>query len=398
MAPTLFIPKIASKDFKEHEAQIEKNTAVALELLQCIKGAKPAQYTRNHTATFAEISKEVENLIGSSSKLKRNVRDNEPLDKLSAMERALRHVIWSYIRDEESCSSRKFEDTDFDSQKHFAEMEKWICYTVADSQRLTVMKDDFEKNKRYHQLKKNRLEALRTDPSSIDQIAQPSMDLEAEYKNVVDREIVVEKRIRYNNLSIKTSLKNDTLVDAENAAYLKPIQEKRLDQLVNLLESFKPLLAREAILQRLTIKHIEGQLGIWRYLDWNPEVRDRAELEADNCCHQWWMPNEEKRLQGVRLLTKNELSERAEKKQSAVQQKAAARGSGGEDEKSKQRDKMLQEIIQLQQRIGRKEGDDDGDVKSQGEGDSKVADAEEVVISIEQSVVKEKGLFGLKAE
>ena len=397
VAPTIFIPKLAPLDFTAHETQIEKNTAVAIELVRCIKGPKPEPYTRKHTATFHELSTEVESLIGSASKLRRDVRDYEPLDKLSAMERSLRHVMWSYIRDEEGNSKNLYEDPSFDADAYFSGLEKWISYTNADQQRIERMKDEFERNKRYFQLKQKRLEALKSDPNAADHVTLPTMDFEAEYKNVADREVVVEKRIRYNTLNIKTTLKDEAAIDAEMAAYLRPIQLKRLDQICDLLEAFKPLLAREAILQRLTIKHLEGQLGIWRYLDWNPEVRDRAELEADNNCQQWWMPNEEKRLQGVRLYTKTELSERAEKRQLAVVKKATTKLSGADDEQSKQREKLLQEIINMQQRIGRKEGDEEEDTKSQVQLDRPAAE-EEVLISIDKDVVKEKGLFGLSAE
>ena len=391
VSPTIFIPKLASKDFGEHEKQIQKNTEVALELIRCVKGPKPQPYERKFTDTFQQLSDEVENLLGSSAQLRRDVRDYEPLDKLTAMERALRHVIWSYIRDDSS-STKNFEDPSFNAEAYFAEMEKWLCYTTADGTRLATLRDDFEKNQRFYQLKKARLEALKSGSDKVEQITQPTMDLESEYKNAVDRETIVEKRIRYNNLSIKTTLRDDAAIEAENAEYVRPTQAKRLDQLFTLLEAFKPLLAREAINQRLTIKHLEGQLGVWRYLDWNPEVRDRAELEADNCCQQWWMPNEEKRLTSVRLLSKNELSERAEKHQSTVQQKTASRATG--DDKAKEREALLQEIIQLQQRIGRKEADEDAGA-AQIESNNQGAKAEEVVIHVDARVVKEKGLFGL---
>merc|ERR1712100_333390 len=106
------------------------------------------------------------------------------------------------------------------------------------------------------------------------------------------------------------------------------------DELVEMLEKFKPILAREAIMQRLTIKHLEGQLGVWRYMDWNPEVRDRAELEADNYAYHWWMEFEEKRLLAIRLRSVNEAKANAEKVQateiakSEANRQIASPGSG----------------------------------------------------------------------
>jgi len=383
VAPTLYIPKVNPD--RPIEQQVERNTASALELLRLAKGPKPAPYTRKYKQTFEELSQEVEALLGSAEKMRRPIKDNEPLDKLGAMERALRHALVAWMKD--------------DGRYDFAAMEKWLVYTGLDSQKVSQLRQVVEKKEKYAAFRKKRAEAGATAA----QITAPSIQLQREYDNVVDREVLVEKRVRYDTLARNTTARNDAAIDSENAAYVKPIQDRRLDQIVELLEKFKPMLAREAILQRLTIKHLEGQLGIWRYLDWNPELRDRAELEADNYANQWWNPNEEKRLGQIRLRSKNELSEVVEKNQARrlADKPQRAVSSGGDNAVTAAREKLLAEIIRMQQRVGRKEDADDAAVKSSGDSDAKAAAAaaaraaEEAANRVPEAVVAEKGLIGL---
>ena len=348
VAPVLHFAAAEPKVPKDE--QIKKNTAIALYLIKKFKGPVPAPYTRRHTQTFEQVEKEVEALVGGAEKMRRKVNDDQPMDKVTLIERCLRHGVWSYLKDE-----GKF---------NFAQMEKWLVYTPADESRLISLRRDAELKEKYAAFKKKRQESGTTG------ISTPAFEWKAEYAASNDREVVVEKRMRYDALAINTTDRDEAAVDAVLEQYRRPKQQQRLDALVVMLESFKPVIAREAIMQRLTIKHLEGQLGVWRYLDWNPEVRDRAELETDNYCQQWWMEFEEKRLAQVRLRSKNEVKDVMEKSQAAI---AAASSSttksvakGGSEQAA--RDKLMQEILRLQSRIGKKDDDEAAAPKKEEKG------------------------------
>jgi hypothetical protein len=270
--------------------------------------------------------------------MRRKVTDDQPMDKLTLMERCLRHALWMYLKE--------------DGKYDFAAMEKWLVYTQLDESKINQLKREVETKEKYAAYKLKRTE--QGGPA----VNLPLFNWAAEYSAAVDREVLVEKRLRYDNLAINTTERDEKAIDAVLEQYRRPAQDKRLDELVDMLEKFKPVLAREAIMQRLTVKHLEGQLGVWRYMDWNPEVRDRAELEADNYCQQWWAEFEEKRLAAVRLRSANEVKELAEKSQAA---QIAAQGSkttakavkGSGD--SAAREKLLREVLALQARIGKKD-------------------------------------------
>jgi len=333
VAPVLHFPtapKIA------RDQQIAKNTQVAVTLTKRFKGEAPAPYTRKHTASIEQVEKEIEMLLGGAEKMRKNVTDDQPMDKLTLMERCLRHGLWSYKKDE--------------GAHDFAAYQKWLVYTPNDQARLTQLRREVDLKEKY-----NALKARRAAEGGA-AISMPTVDWTKEYSAAIDREIVAEKRYRYDVLSANTRERDESKIEELNKQYLKATQDKRLDSLVDLLERFKPVLAREAIMQRLTIKHLEGQLGIWRYLDWCPEVRDRAELEVDNGALQWWMQWEEKRLMQVRLRSKNEVAEVMEKAQNELAAKStttnagAVKGSGNEA-----RDKLLKEVLALQARINQRD-------------------------------------------
>ena len=377
VAPVIFIPRF---DREKNKSEIlEKNTNTAIELLRCIKGNKPPAYVRKYSHSFRDLSTEVENLIGSAAKLRKNIQDDEPSDKLTAIERMLRHALWSYLKDEGS--------------SNFAEMDKWLVYTQLDMQKSAALRSEHEKRVKYESFKAERKRTGGAE--NVSHLTPPEMNLAEEYNNVIDREVVVEKRWRYDALSRHSTERNEAAIKKENAAYLKPIQARRLDYIVELLEKFKPMLAHEAIMQRLTIKHLEGQLGQWRYLDWNPEVRDRAELEADNNFPFSHMPHEEKRLLSVHLKSKAELIELAEKTQAHI---AAKKSSGkriaGTDGASLNREKLIAEIVRLQQRAARKETDAEvaEDPKERNSGSTQ---AEEESVTVSDEAVQKHGLLGL---
>jgi len=336
VAPVLHFPALSATQPKDQ--QVKKNTKVALELVKRFKGEIPAAYTRKSTATSDSIEKEIEALLGGAAKLRKAVTDDQPMDKLTLMERCLRHGLWSYLKDE--------------GKLDFNQIQKWIVYTPSDE-------TSFAKLKRAEELKVTlaNFRKVRAEKGLPD-APLPNTNWAQEYKQAVDREVVAEKRFRYDQLAVNTTDRDEAQIEALLAQYRKPVQEKRLDDLVELLEKFKPVLAREAIMQRLTIKHLEGQLGVWRYLDWNPEVRDRAELECDLNGLQWWSPLEERRLLKVRLRSKTEVAEVMEKSQNAKAAEIEAANPSVKQVSSGDnatRDKLLKEVLALQARMNRRE-------------------------------------------
>lgn len=332
VAPVLNLGQVKPKLSKEE--QVKKNTNIAIDMIRRFKGDAPKAYTRRHTKSFEEIQKEVETLLGGAEKMRKKTTDDAPMDKLSVMERCLRHGVWSYLKEE--------------GKYDFAEMEKWLVYTGTDVSRLGQLKREAELKGKYAAFKTKRAEKGGSDA------CLPAFNWSTEYSKTVDRELVEEKRNRYDVMAANTTARDEAAIEAVLGSYRKSAQDERLDKLVDMLERFKPVLAREAILQRLTIKHLEGQLGVWRYMDWMPDVRDRAELEADNYCHQWFLECEEKRLLTIRLRSKNEVKEVMEKKQAEMISSSAQTSSasaGGKDDSARQ--KLLAEVLALQAKVGR---------------------------------------------
>ncbi|EPY20318.1 hypothetical protein STCU_00788 [Strigomonas culicis] len=343
VAPVLYFPPTSTAQASKEE-QVKKNTKIAIEMIKRFKGELPAPYTRKTTSTIEQLEKEIETLLGGAQKLRKATTDDQPMDKLGLMERCLRHALWSYHKDE-----GKF---------NFDEMTKWIVYTPEDEVRLSQLRRQVESKTQLAAFRAKRAEqGLPTSPV-------PSINWEQSYEEVIDRELVNEKRIRYDTMAAGTVECDQAQIDAVVQQYRKPAQEKRLDDLANLLERFKPVLAREAIMQRLTIKHLEGQLGVWRYMDWCPEVRDRAELEVDVSGWQWWSPLEERRLLPVRLRTVNEVRDIMAKTQG---EHAAESTSGGSQSSQSSgdgnRERLLKEVLALQARIHQRD-DDASDAKA----------------------------------
>jgi hypothetical protein len=339
-APVLYFPPTQSK--LPRDQQIAKNTEVALDLIKRFKGPIPAPYTRRHNLTIEAIEKEIEALLGGAAKFRpKNAGEDTPMDKLTLMERCLRHALWSYHKTEGSYN--------------FAEMEKWLVYTPTDVSKMTQLKREAEVKQKYVAFKARRAQ------EGAPEVSLPTFNLAKEYKANIDREVLVEKRLRYDTLAINTTERDEAKIEALLKQYRKPQQDQRLDALVDLLEKFKPVLAREAIMQRLTIKHLEGQLGIWRYLDWNPEVRDRAEVEVDVGAggQQWWSPYEEARIVNIRLRSVSEVKAVMEKTQAAKAASTATTSvASGKGKDNAAREKLLQEVLRLQSRIGKKDDDE----------------------------------------
>ena len=331
VAPVMYFPPSTSAAVSKEE-QIKRNTKIAIEMIKRYKGEMPTPYARKHTATVEQLEKEIEALLGGAAKMRKATTDDQPMDKLGLMERCLRHALWSYHKDEGKCD--------------FNEMAKWVVYTPEDEVKLAQMRRQTEA--------KAKLAAFRAKRAQqgLPDAPVPQINWSDEYKSVIDRELVNEKRIRYDIIAANTVDRDEAQIDAVLQQYRKPVQDKRLDDLVELLERFKPVLAREAIMQRLTIKHLEGQLGVWRYMDWCPEVRDRAELEVDVSGFQWWSPLEERRLLPVRLRSLNEVREIIAQTQAsnAAEEsdhnpKSSQSGSDGD------RERLLKEVLALQARI-----------------------------------------------
>lgn len=337
-APVLHFPKLTPK--LPRDQQVAKNTSVALSLVKAFKGPIPAPYTRNSTQTAEQLEKEIEQLLGGAEKLRKKTSDNQPMDKLSLMERCLRHALWSYHKEE--------------GKMDFAAIEKWCVYTPRDQTQFNLLKRQSEVKVLYAAFKARRAAA------GLPDAPLPKVNWGQEYATAVDRELVAEKRIRYDALAVNTTDRDEAKVASLYAEYRRPLQEKRLDELAALLEKFKPVLAREAIMQRLTIKHLEGQLGVWRYLDWNPEVRDRAELECD--IMQWWHWSvwEERRFASVRLRSKEEVADIMDKAQTKRMLEIEAANpikTTAVDGGNAARDKLLKEVLALQARLNMRQDD-----------------------------------------
>lgn len=350
VAPVLYFPPAAAA--APRDEQVKKNTAIALEMMRRFKGPVPSPHTRRSAVTIEEIEREIEALLGGAQTLKKATTDDQPMDKLSLMERCLRHALWSYHKDQ---GTRTGAD--------LTEMAKWIVYTPEDEVKFAMMRRQAEHKEKLAAFRAHRAE------QGLPDAPLPTVAWPREYAAVLDRELVNEKRLRYDTMAANTTARDEAAIDALLQQYRRPAQERRLDDLVELLERFKPVLAREAIMQRLTIKHLEGQLGVWRYMDWCPEVRDRAELEVDITGWQWWSPMEERRLLPVRLRSVNEVREIMAKTQGEKAAEEAERSpSSAQSTTDGDRDRLLREVLALQARIHQR---DDAPAAAAAEGGHK---------------------------
>jgi hypothetical protein len=331
-APVLYFPPTTPSAPKEE--QIAKNTEKAIGMIKRFKGEIPAPYTRKSEATIEQMERDIDDLLSAAAKMRKDMGDSSPMDKLSLIERVLKHALWSYKKDA--------------GVYDWAEMQKWLVYTGKDQQRLAALKREVEIKQKYDEFLKQR----HADGGL--ECTMPESDLNAEYKAMFDREALVEKRLRYDTLAVNCSHRDETVINNLLKEYVMPIQQQRLDNLSEMLEQLKPVLAREAINQRLAAKHLEGQLSIHRYLDWNPEVRDRTELHEDILYTDYYFSNTERdRMLAIRLPSVSEVKKNMEELQaleaSGSQTTALTKGKD-----NSAREKLLREIVALQSRSSEK--------------------------------------------
>lgn len=331
VAPVLYFPMASGQQMSKEE-QVQHNTRIAIDMIKRFKGDVPAPYSRKSKATAEQLEREIEALLGSAQKLRKATTDDQPMDKLALMERCLRHALWSYYKDE--------------GKYDFEQISKWVVYTSEDELKMAQFKRQAEAKEKLKAFRKKKAEL------GLPETPMPQENWAEDYAAVVDRELVNEKRQRYDTIANNTVERDEAAIEALLLQYRRPTQDKRLDELCELVERFKPILAREAIMQRLTIRHLEGHLAVWRYLDWCPEVRDRAELELEVQGWQWWSPLEERRLLPVRLRSINEVREIMAKTQGEKAAEMAEKNPKASQAASDgDRERLLKEVLALQARI-----------------------------------------------
>jgi len=139
VAPVLYFAPKEAKLSKEQ--QLKKNTSIAIQLIRKFKGTVPAPYQRCHKQTIEQVRADIEALLGGAEKMRRKASDDQPMDKLTLMERCLRHGLWMYLKDE--------------GKYDFAAMEKWLVYTQLDESKINQLKREVETKEKYAAFKKN---------------------------------------------------------------------------------------------------------------------------------------------------------------------------------------------------------------------------------------------------
>lgn len=377
VAPVLHFPKTAA-------GCKEKNTAAALEFIRAGMGEKPAPYTRKYTHGIAEIQKEVEDTLKSTGVEAPELQPGAELKTSDVVERVLRHGVLSYLKAEGTY--------DWDA------LEKWLVYTPTDAQEFSRLKRAVEDKQKYADYKKDNKGTL-----------LPVFDWATEYAEAIDREVVSEKRGRYDKIASQTFERDEAAIDAELAAYRKPKQDKLLDTLVDQLTLFKPFLAKQVIQAKLIERNAEHQLSFSRFADWNPDARDIAEAEHEAqpsgvaTGEGYGVEETYKRYAEVRMRTTEEVLDRMDK----VQAERAADSSGGSGSGSAvevKRAALMAEIIKLQTRGARdeeetkgdEEGDEDVEAKEAAAAAAKAAKEKEMErFQVADAKIKEKGLIGL---
>ncbi|KAJ9456942.1 hypothetical protein DIPPA_22291 [Diplonema papillatum] len=251
VAPVLHFPAAA-----KNKDQVSLNTAKALEMIKAQLGAKPEPYTRKFDTPFAQIKSEVETILKSCGSKEEPLQDGKELTQMQVIERVLRHGICSYEKDEGACS--------------FEDMQKWLVYTPSDLMEFNKLKREKEVAEKYEQFK-----ASNTEP------VLPKFDWAAEYEAVLDREIVSEKRHRYDQVAATSFERDEAAIEAELKAYKKPVMDESLDRLIEQVQLFKPFLAKKVIQAKLIERNMDGQLTFSRFADWNPDARDISELHTE---------------------------------------------------------------------------------------------------------------------
>eukprot|EP00756_Hemistasia_phaeocysticola_P015539 Hpha_TRINITY_DN15416_c1_g7::TRINITY_DN15416_c1_g7_i1::g.176975::m.176975 len=379
VAPVLHFPKTVAGSKEE---QVAKNTAAALDFTRAQLGEKPAPYTRKYTHGIAEIQKEVEDTLKSTGASAPPLQAGAELKTSDVVERVLRHGVLSYLKNEGTYD--------------WEGLEKWLVYTPTDAQEFSKLKREVEDKIKYAEYKKDHSAPL-----------VPEFDWAAEYAEAIDREVVSEKRNRYDKIASQTFERDESAIEAELAAYRRPKQDKLLDSLVDQLTQFKPFLARQVIQAKLIERNAENQLSFARFADWNPDARDIAEAEHEAqpsgvaTGEGYGVEESYKRYAEVRMRTTEEVLDRMDRTQA---ERAADSSSGGGSAVETKRAALMAEIIKLQTRGAREEEDtkaddddaEDAEAKEAAAAAAKAAKEKEMErYQVDPNKIKQKGLIGL---
>jgi len=377
VAPVLHFPKTAA-------GSKEKNTAAALEFIRAGMGEKAEPYTRKYTHGIVEIQKEVEDTLKSTGAEAPALQPGAELKTSDVVERVLRHGVLSYLKAEGTY--------DWDA------LEKWLVYTPTDSQEFSRLKRAVDDKMKYADYKKDNKGTL-----------VPGFDWAGEYAEAIDREVVSEKRGRYDKIASQTFERDEAAIDAELAAYRKPKQDELLDTLVDQLTMFKPFLAKQVIQAKLIERNAEHQLSFSRFADWNPDARDIAEAEHEAqpsgvaTGEGYGAEESYKRYAEVRMRTTEDVLDRMDKVQ-AERLSDSSSGGGGSAVEVK-RAALMADIIKMQTRgarddddnKGEEDGDEDVEAKEAAAAAAKAAQEKEMErYQVADAQIKEKGLIGLK--
>eukprot|EP01060_Flectonema_neradi_P024594 TRINITY_DN3351_c0_g2_i1.p1 TRINITY_DN3351_c0_g2~~TRINITY_DN3351_c0_g2_i1.p1 ORF type:complete len:408 (+),score=116.43 TRINITY_DN3351_c0_g2_i1:56-1279(+) len=377
VAPVIYFPST-----KACPDQVATNTKKVIDTIRAQLGEKPAPYTRKYATDFKHIKGEVDAILGSCGSDEAPLQDGKEITQMQVIERVLRHGICSYEMNEGNCSP--------------ADMEKWLLYTATDSQEFSKLQREAEEKKSYDAFK-----------ASNPETTLPEFDWAAEYANAVDREVVAEKRLRYEKVAATTFARDEAAIKAELEAYKRPAQDKLLDNLIDQINTFKPFLAKQVIQAKLIERNIDGQLTFSRFADWNPDARDAAEVLAETRLaipdDVEPLPVDEtvKRYADVRMKTKEEI---IEKMDSVQQAEMAASGGGGSSMSGgdARRAALMQEIMRLQ--AGASSKDDSSSEKKETKEEkaareeaARLAHEKEMArFNVPESVVLQQGVLGLE--
>eukprot|EP00754_Rhynchopus_humris_P027604 Rhum_TRINITY_DN15097_c2_g1::Rhum_TRINITY_DN15097_c2_g1_i1::g.133195::m.133195 len=376
VAPVLHFPASAPEGNSKAD-----NTTKALEMIRAQLGEKPAAYTRKYDVSFEEIKAEIDSVLASCGSDEAPLEEGAEVTQMQVIERVLRHGLCSYQKNEGTCSVE--------------DMEKWLVYTAQDQMELNKLKRDAE------------LQAKYANFGSDAAASVPQFNWAAEYSAAVDREVVAEKRLRYERVAATSFARDEEAIEAELQEYKGPVQAQALDTLVEQLNLFKPFLAKQVVQAKLIETNAEGQLTYSRFSDFNPDARDLADLHASATIHtpgsaEDYLPLDEadKRYADVRMKTKEEVISAMEAAQSAASSSSSG-GGGAMGADDARRAKLIADLARLQARGG--DVAESKEVAGMSE-EEKEAAAEAARVAhqkemekykVGDSVVASKGLLGL---
>lgn len=381
VAPMLHFPSATP-----NPEQKRINTANALEMLRAQLGEKPEAYTRKYDTPFAQVKEEIVSVLASTGSKGAPLEDGKELTQLQVIERVLRHGLVSYEKNEGTASNE--------------DIEQWLVYTAADQMEFNKMKRDAELNERYTAFKA-------ASPANV----QPECNWADEYARTLDREIVSEKRLRYDQIAATDFSKDEGAISAELVQYKQPVQDKALDTLIDQVNIFKPFLAKQVIQAKLIERNMDGQLSYSKFADWNPDARDNTDLACETYMMKPGTVDEglnfeeaNKRYADVRMKTKEEVLEKMDvTQQSAMASTASSGGAMGADDA--RRAQLLAEIVKLQSRASTTSDDtkaEEGEAELSKEEKEAAIEAARLAQEKEaekyrvgDEVVKSKGLLGL---